>query len=428
MAKRCQVGIALALAAACAQLACAQAGAQPGAPARAVPVRDLGPVVARTTSPIGFFFGLQQFSGGRVLINDAKARTLTFYDSTLSSGTIIADTIGGPRINYGRAITPLLPFAADSALFIDFASSSMLLIGPAGTIVRVLAPPKSQDLGLLRQSVVGADPEGRLLYRGNLPRRPRVLGAPPPPPIDSAPIVRADFESRTVDTVALIKIPDQLGFERVERADGKLAARMLASPFVWVDDWALYSDGSIAILRGRDYHIDWIASDGTRSSSPRMPFDWRHITDQDKRRLLDSLRSDWETKSQLARSLTLQEAASLGITADKAFTVTLPDGSKVVPLDIGLVPLAEIPDYVPPIRPGAMKADPDGHLWILPYTSAQSLHGGLVYDIVNRAGELTERVELPAGRSIAGFGRGGNVYLLSGDRTSGFTIERARFR
>jgi hypothetical protein len=36
----------------------------------------------------------------------------------------------------------------------------------------------------------------------------------------------------------------------------------------------------------------------------------------------------------------------------------------------------------------------------------------LVYDVVNRKGELTHRVQLPAGRQIAGFGPNGTIYLL----------------
>jgi hypothetical protein len=88
--------------------------------------------------------------------------------------------------------------------------------------------------------------------------------------------------------------------------------------------------------------------------------------------------------------------------------------------------LKDIGDYYPPIAQNAALADLDNNLWILPTTSAQSLHGELVYDVVNSSGELFERVRVPAGRSIVGFGKGGVVYLVSGDRTSGFYLERTR--
>lgn len=37
----------------------------------------------------------------------------------------------------------------------------------------------------------------------------------------------------------------------------------------------------------------------------------------------------------------------------------------------------------------------------------------LVYDVVNRKGELVHRVQLPAGRQIVGFGKGGVIYVAS---------------
>ena len=35
----------------------------------------------------------------------------------------------------------------------------------------------------------------------------------------------------------------------------------------------------------------------------------------------------------------------------------------------------------------------------------------LVYDVVNRKGELVHRVQLPAGRQIVGFGPGGAIFV-----------------
>jgi hypothetical protein len=68
----------------------------------------------------------------------------------------------------------------------------------------------------------------------------------------------------------------------------------------------------------------------------------------------------------------------------------------------------------------------DGNLWILPTTSAQSKNGELVYDVVNPKRGLFERVRMPAGRSILGFGPQGVVYLMNGDRATGFYVERSK--
>ena len=73
-----------------------------------------------------------------------------------------------------------------------------------------------------------------------------------------------------------------------------------------------------------------------------------------------------------------------------------------------------------------MKADPEGNVWILPSTSAQSGgSGGLVYDVVNRSGELFQRVRLPAGRALEGFGADGAVFMTVVS-PNGRRLERAR--
>lgn len=90
-----------------------------------------------------------------------------------------------------------------------------------------------------------------------------------------------------------------------------------------------------------------------------------------------------------------------------------------------VAPLAEIPDYWPPIRRNAIKPDFDNHAWVLPTTSAQSKSGELVYDVIDNVGALSKRVRIPAGRSIAGFGRNGTVYLTYRDN-EGWAVEKTR--
>jgi hypothetical protein len=72
-----------------------------------------------------------------------------------------------------------------------------------------------------------------------------------------------------------------------------------------------------------------------------------------------------------------------------------------------------------------MIPDVDGNVWILP-SAPQPGAGDAVYDVVNAKGELFERVRVPVGKSIAGFGPGGVVYLSSGDRQNGYYLERTK--
>jgi hypothetical protein len=87
---------------------------------------------------------------------------------------------------------------------------------------------------------------------------------------------------------------------------------------------------------------------------------------------------------------------------------------------------AELPDSLPAFDAGALRADADNRLWIQA-RSLTPIPGGPVYDIVSRQGELIDRVQLPAGRPLLGFGRGGIVYLTTATSPV-LRVEKALFR
>ncbi len=95
-------------------------------------------------------------------------------------------------------------------------------------------------------------------------------------------------------------------------------------------------------------------------------------------------------------------------------------------VELNYVAPSELPDYKPPFFAGQMRADADGNLWIRTIPT-KAIPGGPVYDVVNRRGELVDRVQIPEGRTIVGFGSGGSVYLASRDNTT-VTLERAKLR
>ena len=63
---------------------------------------------------------------------------------------------------------------------------------------------------------------------------------------------------------------------------------------------------------------------------------------------------------------------------------------------------------------GLVRADNDGNVWVRTIPT-KAIAGGPVYDVINRKGELVQRVQIPANRTIVGFGVGGTVYLTSRD-------------
>ena len=369
-------------------------------------------------TPIG---GVRALPGERLLANDQLGRRLLLLDSTLALANVVIDSVAGLANSYPRTGGALVRYRGDTTLFPDFDARALLVISPSGEVGRVMAPPKPQDLTLMR---IGAtsDPHGALIYRG-------VLRNPTPPPTDgnriltpvaqpdTQPIVRADFDTRRVDTLAWFKVATTTG-SRIERnpTTGAWTMQMRINPVPPAsDEWAALANGTVAVLRAHDYHIDWIEPGGARRASPKMPYDWVRLTDEQKQAKVDSAK-------RIMDSVTAAGGSPMG-----ALMMPGPDGTqqRIIPT-IEYAPISEIPDYIPPFRNGAMKADEDGNLWILPTMSAAA-RGGLLYDVVNEQGELFERVQLPAGRTLLGFGRGGTVYVARSEPSRrGWVIEKMR--
>ena len=72
-----------------------------------------------------------------------------------------------------------------------------------------------------------------------------------------------------------------------------------------------------------------------------------------------------------------------------------------------------------------MRADAEGKLWVRIISPKPA--AGPEYDVIDRTGKLVDRVMVPAGTTIAGFGPGGVVYLGARD-AAGVHLVRARER
>lgn len=245
---------------------------------------------------------------------------------------------------------------------------------------------------------------------------------------DSIPILRADFDTRKIDTVTFMRVTNPQ-FEMKQTEDGGTQVNVKMNPLPQNDDWALMADGSVAVVRVLDYRIDWFKSDGTLERSEPLPFDWKRISDDEKTSMVDSLKAAAKEATERAQQM---------MNGPRGFR----PGFEPVEAEM-------LPDYYPPLRAGTSLADYDGNIWLLPATStlvspmaalggripggfpgmpgaaAGPAAAGLAYDVVNRAGKIVERVQIPAGRTIAGFGPDGVVYLLDRKGREVF-LEKAR--
>jgi hypothetical protein len=414
-----------------------------------VPIVNLPAASARSVETVGAVLGIRQLDGGKLLVNDGGRRQLRLFDAALATSTIVLDSTAGIANFYGPTPTPLVPYVGDSSLFADRKSRTVLVFDGRGRIARSMAPLAGQDVTWLAGAGSGVDDKGRLIFLGRTRGRPTAtamgVGFN-----DSLPVLRADLDLRRVDTVGSVSRPLAKATEGTRAPNGVTYTMFGLDPLKTIDEWSVLSDGSIAFVRGHDYHIDWVHPDGTRSSSAKMPFDWRRLTDDDKRKLADSARVAQNAllaSDAFESELTMMtkgdyngapgpgsgDAANKGGRAAGAGGGEDPSASKLsdrgrgyLPRAAAVIPLEQIADYYPPIRLGATIPDLDGNLWILPTTTAQSQHGELVYDVVHPKRDLFLRVRVPVGRSIVGFGKGGVVYMASGDKATGFHVERTQ--
>ena len=94
--------------------------------------------------------------------------------------------------------------------------------------------------------------------------------------------------------------------------------------------------------------------------------------------------------------------------------------------EVSVIAPTELPDFRPPFGQNAVRSDMDGNLWIR-INQPKPMPGGPVYDVVDRDGRLFDRIQIPPGYGLVGFGRGRVVYLSTRD-ASGVHLARVRLK
>ncbi|MDQ6719023.1 MAG: hypothetical protein M3Z17_11850 [Gemmatimonadota bacterium] len=419
------------------------------------PIRQLGAVVAKSSDAFTSISGIRALSDGRVLVNDVSGRRLVLYDALLGTATLVADSTSATATAYAGRTGGLIPFRGDSSIFVDPSSMSMLIVDGAGKIARVMSVPRTQDVQMLAgqfSTSVGFDPRGRLVYRappnfrggGFGPGGPGGGGgfrAPEFP--DSLPIVRVDLATRQVDTIAYGKIP-KVKLDIVQN-EGRISVTTQINPLPTVDDFVMLPDGTVALVRGSDYHVDFYNTDGTKVSAPKIAFDWQRLTDDEKVAFIDSVKAN--RARQLAATPAPTGGAAVGGGAGAGGGGGGGGGPQIQVFgdggggrrpgagagggggggpQINFVSPSELPDYKPAFFAGSTKVDAAGNLWIRTIPT-KKVDGGPVYDVVNRKGELIDRVQVPLNSSVTGFGSDGSVFLAL-QNNSTFYLEKAKLR
>ena len=253
---------------------------------------------------------------------------------------------------------------------------------------------------------------------------------------DSAAVVRVDLATRVLDTAASIRVPKSKREFKLDAQGLLQAIETTPDPLPLVDAWTMLPDGSLAVVRARDYHVDWLDADGRWSSTPKMPFDWQRVSDERKQTLIDSaVKASQAGYDQVVASRRRGATGagggggSGGRGGGAAVAVAVGDRQSNSHRRSQFVRHSTT---CPTICLRSRKrrarrrcsADADGNLWIRTTTMVKDQP---VYDVVNRRGELFDRVQLPSFRTIAGFGPG-VIYMAMKDSAGIVRLERARIR
>lgn len=398
--------------------------AQSGLP----PIRRLAAPIATSPKTFRSVWFIRSLPHGKLLVNDVGARRVTLVDTSLAEGSVVADSVPGAAADYGARPGGLIPYRADSTIFVDPAAPAMFMIDPSGKVTRTMAVPAPRDASWMVQSPSGGwpgtDAKGRVVYRSTAPR-----GEEPPLPKpgdwipfaypDTIPLNRVDFATRKSETAAWYKQSGVAGVRTASPTGGSMTY-VATNPLPVMDDAIVLADGTIAILRS-DYHFEFIDADNKVTTSPKIPYSWIRISDDAKAALIDSVK-----KAAAARRANGNQSMTMGNAGAGGGGLAGRPNMPEPPEDLRFVKASDLPDYRPAFRQGALREEANGNLWIRTLQPA-SAPNVAIYDIVSRSGKLVDRVELPTDRTIVGFDGANAVYLFAREGTTAW-LERVRVR
>jgi hypothetical protein len=393
------------------------AGPLPGGFVALPPVRNIGPVVARAKMPVGAIEQIVELADGRVVINDSRKANLAILSSSLDKTNVILGR--GLRMNDGESRRypvgggTAVHYRGDTIVFAEPRARNFLVIDAAGKIVRQLPFPAgpSPMVGTKTPAGMHSDRDGRIVYWASGSQR----CGDDPAGIDSTPLLRTDLKTLKVDTVSFAR----RNVHECQRRTGPAeehspATRVLnrlkamvpvVPPTSQRDEWTVLSDGTVAIVRA-DYTIDWVPVGGKARSTSSVAAAPHRLSPSAKAAITDSLKTYYKrVTDSIYTNVALNDNQYKRLTDGERSKVT---ADKLAPR---LPQPRDIPDELRAFQ-GPIRVDASDNLWVpeavnafVPEKRRTRVHP-TVYDVIDRQGVLIDRVRLPDGATLLGFGRG----------------------
>lgn len=352
-----------------------------GVRAQGVAVRDLPKPSREIEDPFSMIGGAVEIRGGKVIAADAIEMELVVVDFAAGTRTPLGRQGSGPG-EY-RAPAGIMRMQGDTIWVIDAAQQRVVVFNPD------LTPGTTFPMLTFDQSTMSAltapffnDRRGRMYASAMVIQAGTGGGDVQISLPDSVGLVRVDPRGAAGRTeLAKLRFPIS-GKPQISRSGNAMKYTMAYPGLVSADSWAVFPDGRIAIVRGIDYSVEFIGTDGKKTVPVKVSWEPIKVTAADQKAEMD-------------------EARRLMGEQGKAAQKMLPAGFT---MDFELLPPATWPANYPPVSPLGAMASPDGRLWVkraIPFRTGREQ-----WDVLDASGKLVARWRLPAKTSIVGVGQG----------------------
>lgn len=390
--------------------------ALPGVICSQVPTKTLAKPEVEFGEPFSSLVGVRELKDGRVVVSDSRDKLVQLLDFKNQRAVNVGREGAGPG-EYGLP-SRLFALPGDSSVLYDPLNSRYLLVLPNGkpgatfrvgenseTVVNQGGGRQVRMGGLGVGQPLATDAQGRMYFEGS----PLIIGPDGPAPADSAPILRFDRRSNRFDTLAFLQLPKN---SAKVQSSGSANNRNVSirvggqTPYPMRDAWAVLPNGTVAVVRAADYHIDVIAPDKQVSRGPAVAYTPVRIGEAEKAEYRDA-----QKRTPAIGIMRTVEAGSGGNSTRTSAT--------------NLPPAAE-PDEWPAVKPAfsTALASPTGEVWVARNRTAKDDIPR--YDVFAANGRLVRTVLLPKRTRVVGFGNGGAVYTVRMDNDDLQYLQRFR--
>lgn len=367
-----------------------------------VPTKTLVKAEAEFNEPFSSLVGVRELKDGRVVVSDSRDKIVQVVDLKSQRATAVGREGSGPG-EYGLP-SRLFALPGDSSVLYDPLNSRYLVVLPDGkpgatfrvgentqTVVSSGGGRQMRMGGMGVGQPLATDGQGRMYFEGS----PIVMGPDGPASADSVPIMRYDRRTNIFDTLSFLQLPKNTA--KVQ-SSGSANNRNISvsvggqTPYPMRDAWTVLPNGTVAVVRASDYHVDLVTSNKQRSRGPAVAYTPVRVGDAEKAEYREA-----QKRSPAIGIMRSVEAGAGGTTTRNTATS---------------MPPAQEPDEWPAVKPAfsSALASPAGEVWVARNRAAKDEIPR--YDVFAANGQLVRTVLLPKQTRVVGFGSGGAVYTV----------------